>query len=87
MINTIRSLNLSPYGTRQRQNLVVPARSLWPGSDLTSHHSLLVSRLPFRSTSYVLTKASQTSHSLIPYTAHGCSRTSYPAGHLNPRLV
>ena len=64
-INTIRSLNLSPYGIHHCQNPVAPARLLWTGSGLTSRRSLLVYRFRFRSTSYVFT-VTRKNRSLIP---------------------
>jgi hypothetical protein len=54
--------------SHQCQNVVVPARIRSHGSDLTSRRSLLVYRHHFRSTLYVFTEVSHTSHSLIPYT-------------------
>jgi hypothetical protein len=84
MITTIRSSNRSLYGTHQCQNVVVPARIRSHGSDLTSRRSLLVYRHHFRSTLYVFTEVSHTSHSLIPYTGHHCSPPDPCSRHLDP---
>ncbi len=86
-ISTTRSSNLSPYRIlHHHPNVMVPVPLRWHGSDLTSHHSLLVSRFAFRSTLYVFVEIPQTSRSLVPLTGRNSSHPSSRAPHLDPHV-